>query len=336
MKSFEIKNKNGIKVIISSYGGRVISLLVPDRSGNLADIVTGYNSLDGYLNSNEKYFGATIGRYGNRIANAKFSIGDKNFSLLKNNGANSLHGGLKGFHNVYWDIVQPNDHTVEMSYFSEDGEEGFPGNVNVKVVYNLNDGNELKIEYFATTDQPTVLNLTHHSFFNLTGDFRNTINNHQLQLVADYYTPVDETLIPTGEIAPVDGTPFDFRQSTTIGKRLEENNEQLKFGKGYDHNWVLDPTGSDKSIRLAARVWEPETGRTMDVLTNEPGIQFYGGNFLNGSDTGKDQIAYQLRTAFCLETQHFPDSPNQDNFPSTLVNPDEKYYSVCIYRFGAK
>lgn len=333
MELFTLENKNGLKACITNYGGRVVNLFVPDRNGNFDDVVLGYDNLSEYLTSNEKYYGATIGRYGNRIGKAQFTISDKIYYLEKNNGVNSLHGGSGGFHNVYWDVTQLNGETLELAYVSNDGEEGFPGNLKVKVVYSLTDNNELKIEYFATTDQPTVVNLTHHSFFNLTGDFQKTINNHILQIAADYYTPVDEGLIPTGEIAPVNGTPFDFRNPTSIGERIEEDNKQLKLGRGYDHNWVLDAAGTNKNIRLAAKVTEPVSGRAMEVFTNEPGIQFYGGNFLNGSDRGKAGVAYHHCTAFCLETQHFPDSPNKENFPSTILNPEEEFYSVCIYRF---
>ncbi len=334
MKLFTITNSNGIKACITNYGGRIVSLFVPDRKGNFEDIVLGYDNLSDYLKSNEKYYGATIGRYGNRIGNARFTIGNKTCYLEKNNGENSLHGGSGGFHNVFWDVTQVNDHTLELNYLSKHMEEGFPGNLDVKVIYSITDNNELKIEYFAETDQTTIVNLTHHSFFNLTGNPEKSINNHILQINAESYTPVEEGLIPTGEIAPVEGTPFDFREPVAIGKRVDENHEQLVLGRGYDHNWVLDASILNKDIRLATRVTEPESGRVMEVYTNEPGIQFYGGNFLNGSDVGKNGIAYQHRTAFCLETQHFPDSPNKQNFPSTLLNPGDAYYSVCIYRFG--
>lgn len=334
MQLFNIKNQNGIKARITNYGGRVVSLFTPDKTGHFEDIVLGYDDLKSYLSSNEKYFGATIGRYGNRIGNAKFKIGSLEYSLVKNNGNNSLHGGINGFHNVLWDVKQPDKQTLELFYLSKDMEEGFPGNLSVKVVYNLTNDNELKIEYFATTDRSTVVNLTHHSFFNLTGNARETINNHVLQIPAEFYTPVDEGLIPTGEIAAVEGTPFDFRKPISIGARVDNDNEQLIKGKGYDHNWVLNVDGLNKDIRLAARVTEPVTGRVMEVSTNEPGIQFYGGNFLNGQDIGKNNIAYNFRTAFCLETQHFPDSPNKSNFPGTLLKPGETYYSICVYRFG--
>ena len=333
MQLFTIKNKNGFKALITNYGGRVVRLHVPDKKGHFDDIVLGYDKPESYLHSIEKYYGALIGRYGNRIGKAQFSIGDQTYFLEKNNGENSLHGGGKGFHNVYWKVEQPDEQTLELKYVSTDMEEGFPGNLNVRVVYCLTDDNELKIEYFASTDKPTIVNLTHHSFFNLTGDLSRTINNHILQIPAGFYTPVDEGLIPTGEVAPVDGTPFDFRKPTVIGERVEDGHKQLKFGNGYDHNWVLDVHGEDKGIRFAAKVTDPLSGRVMEVYTNEPGIQFYGGNFLNGKDVGKGDIPYRHRTAFCLETQHFPDSPNEKSFPSVLLNPGENYYSVCIYHF---
>jgi len=334
MKRFNIENSNGIKACITDYGGRVVSLYVPDKKGSPGDVVLGYDNLSDYSKSNEKYYGALIGRYGNRIGKARFSIGDKVYYLDKNEGENSLHGGSIGFHNVCWNVQQIDGQTLALKYLSKDMEDGFPGNLDVTVKYSLTENNELKIEYFAKTDQSTIVNLTHHSFFNLSGNPINTINNHILQIPAELYTPVDEGLIPTGEIASVEGTPFDFRKPVAIGQRIEEKNEQLKFCRGYDHNWVFDKTGLNKDIHLAAKVKEPESGRVMEVYTNEPGLQFYSGNFLNGSDIGKKRIAYQHRTAFCLESQHFPDSPNKANFPSTLLNPGEEYYSVCIYRFN--
>jgi aldose 1-epimerase len=336
MDLYTIKNRNGLSALITNYGGRVMKLFTPDKTGKLEDIVLGYEHPADYLTSNEKYYGATIGRYGNRIGNAKFSIEGKTWQLERNNGMNSLHGGSNGFHNVIWHANQLEDHSLELTYFSPDGEGNFPGNLEVKVVYSLPDSNELKIEYFARTDRTTILNLTHHSFFNLTGKLEEPINSHILQIPADYYTPVDENLIPTGEIATVEGTPFDFRSPVEIGKRVDSDHAQLRYGKGYDHNWVLDRSGLQKGVRLAARVLESKSGRVMEVFTNEPGIQFYGGNFLNGSDVGKNNIAYKYRCAFCLETQHFPDSPNREKFPSTLLQPGNEYYSICIYKFSAE
>lgn len=335
MKHFNISNNSGISADLTNYGGRIMRLFTPDANGRSDDIVLGYDKPGDYRGSNEKYYGATIGRYGNRIGNAKFSIAGKEYVLAKNNGPNSLHGGINGFHSVLWDARQPDRNTLELSYFSPDMEEGFPGNLKVRVIYRLTDDNDLVIEYFASTDKTTVVNLTHHSFFNLTGNPLNPVSSHILQIPADYYTPVDQNLIPTGEIADVTGTPFDFRIPAAIGKRVDDDNEQLRMGRGYDHNWVLEKNLKDKKeIRLAAVVSEPVSGRVMEVFTNEPGIQFYCGNFMNGKDVGKGKIPYNFRTAFCLETQHFPDSPNRDNFPLTILQPGEEYYSVCIYRFS--
>jgi aldose 1-epimerase len=331
---FTLKNSNGLTAQITNFGGRLVSLWVPGKNGNFEDIVTGYNTLDGYLNSGEIYYGALIGRYGNRIAKGEFMLNDTAYTLVRNNGENHLHGGTKGFNDVVWDAVQTDAQTLVLTYTSPHMEEGYPGNLDVKVQYQLTDENELKIEYWAATDRPTPVNLTHHSFFNLKGDGNGTINDHLLQINADFYTPVDEGLIPTGEIAPVEGTPMDFRAPTAIGERVDADFEQLKYGMGYDHNWVLVP--AESGLNFAARVVEPASGRTMEVYTNEPGLQFYGGNFLDGTDTGKYGRPYDFRTSFCLETQHFPDSPNQPEFPSTILNPGEEYYSVCVYKFGVE
>lgn len=328
---FTLQNSNGMTAQITNFGGRVVALWVSDSKGKFEDIVMGYDNIDGYLNSKEAYFGALIGRYGNRIANGMFSIDSVVYNLDRNNGDNQLHGGPGGFHNVIWDAKQIDPQTLRLEYFSKDTEEGYPGNLHVKVIYKVTDSDELIVEYFATTDKPTYINLTHHSFFNLTGDMSKSINDHIMMINAMYYTPVDEGLIPTGELATVENTPMDFRIPTIIGERINENFQQLIYGRGYDHNWVLDK-GSEKTS-LAAKVVEPISGRVIEVFTNEPGMQFYGGNFLDGSDIGKGGVVYNHRTAFCLETQHFPDSPNQPNFPTTLLNPGEEYYSVCIYRF---
>ena len=330
---FTLKNANGVVTQITNYGGRVVALWVPDKHGQFADVVLGYDSLNGYFNSHENYYGPIIGRYGNRIARGKFSLEGQVYTLALNNGTNTLHGGKKGFGNVVWDAKQTDEHTLELKYNSVDLEEGYPGNLDVKVVYTLTDANELKIEYFATTDKSTPINLTNHSFFNLHGAGVGTINDHLLEIMADRYTPVDSTLIPTGAIETVEGTPFDFRKPVAIGERLNSPSEQLKFGSGYDHNFVLR---SADSLHLAARVTEPISGRVMEVFTNEPGLQFYGGNFQKGLDKGKGGKPYEYRAAFCLETQHFPDSPNQPLFPSALLHKDEIYYSVCIYKFSVK
>ena len=329
---FVLQNEEGMKVAITNYGGRIVSWMVPDRNGNYDDIVLGYDSIEGYLNSNEKYFGALIGRYGNRIAGGKFSIDGKEYSLATNNGVNHLHGGPGGFHNVVWDAKQLDDQNLRLTYFSEDMEEGYPGNLQVQVIYSLSDDNELRIDYTAITDEKTVVNLTNHAYFNLNGAASGTINGHELMINADAYTPVDSTLIPTGEIAPVQETPFDFRQSKPIGEDIEADNVQLHHGNGYDHNFVLNKPKKG-ALSLAAKVYEPESGRVMNLYTSEPGLQFYGGNFLNGSDTGKEGKPYEFRTAFCLEPQHFPDSPNQENFPSTVLAPGQMYYTVSVYEF---
>ena len=328
---YTLKNSNGTYSQITNYGGKVVSLWLPDNKGNYEDVVLGYDNIDDYLIAKEKYFGALIGRYGNRIGKGKFTLGGKEYTLATNNGINHLHGGNKGYDAVVWDSKQLNEQSLELTYVSEHMEEGFPGNLSIKVLYNLTDNNELKIEYWATTDQTTIVNLTHHSFFNLKGAGNGEINNHLLQMNSDYFTPVDNGLIPTGKIATVENTPMDFRDLTIIGKRVNEEFEQLKFGLGYDHNWVLNQ--NDEVYNYAAKVVEPISGRVMEVYTNEPGLQFYGGNFLDGT-VGKDGKSYKHRTAFCLETQHFPDSPNKKHFPSTQLNPEDKYYSICIYKFS--
>ncbi|WP_338358534.1 aldose epimerase family protein [Yeosuana marina] len=328
---FVLKNSSGIIAEITNYGGKVVSLWIPDRLGNYEDVVLGHSSIDDYLTSKEKYFGALIGRYGNRIADGRFSLDGKEYYLAKNNGSNHLHGGNKGFDSVVWDAKQIDDQTLELRYISKNMEEGYPGNLSVKVMYQLTDANELKIEYWATTDSPTVVNLTHHSFFNLKGAGNGTINDHLLQINASFFTPVDKGLIPTGEITTVENTPFDFQKATAIGARVNNYNEQLRYGQGYDHNFVLNQ--SLKALNYAAKVIEPVSGRVMEVYTNEPGLQFYGGNFLDGSVFGKQGKVYKYRSAFCLETQHFPDSPNHPNFPTTQLKPGEEYYSICIYKF---
>lgn len=329
---YVLENDQGTVAEITNYGGKVVSLWLPDKSGNYEDVVLGHENIDDFLNAKEKYFGALIGRYGNRIAHGKFILDGKEYTLATNNGANSLHGGGKGFDAVVWGAKQVDGQNLELTYLSKDGEEGYPGNLSVRVLYQLTDANELKIEYWATTDQSTVVNLTHHSFFNLHGAGNGTINDHLLQIQAAHYTPVDAGLIPTGEIAAVEGTPFDFQESKPIGAELEVKSQQLDYGMGYDHNFVLKQNG--EGLNYAAKVVEPTSGRAMEVYTNEPGMQFYGGNFLDGSIVGKEGKAYEFRTAFCLETQHFPDSPNQPNFPSTQLEPGEEYYSICVYKFS--
>jgi aldose 1-epimerase len=329
---FTLTNKLGSVAQITNYGGKVASLWVQDKSGKYEDVVLGHTNIDDYLISKEKYFGALIGRYGNRIKNGEFSLDSSTYNLKRNNGDNHLHGGDAGFDAVVWNVEETKSNVLELSYVSENMEEGYPGTLSIRVNYELTDDNELKIEYWATTDASTVVNLTHHSFFNLKGAGNGTINEHLLRINAPYYTPVDEGLIPTGILATVEGTPFDFQKLTAIGERVDQIHPQLKNGKGYDHNFVLNQNFEE--LNYAAKVIEPVSGRVMEVFTNEPGLQFYGGNFLNGSVTGKENKAYKFRTAFCLETQHFPDSPNKPHFPSTRLDPGEDYYSVCIYKFS--
>ncbi|PYT54052.1 MAG: galactose-1-epimerase [Acidobacteria bacterium] len=331
---YVLTNKNGVEAAITNYGGAVVSLKVPDRNGKFADVVLGYDSLDGYVND-KSYFGAIVGRYGNRIGHAQFSLDGKTYTLAKNNGENSLHGGIKGFNKAVWaakELPAKNGQSLELTYPSKEGEEGFPGNLHVRVVYTLTDSNELKIEYSATTDKKTVVNLTNHSYFNLAGPGSGDILGHQLVIEADKFTPVDASLIPTGELRDVQGTPLDFRKATAIGARIDQDDEQLKLGHGYDHNFVLR-RAAGAPISLAARVVEPNTGRVLEVWTTEPGVQFYTGNFLDGTARGKGGLTYARRSAFCLETQHFPDSPNQPKFPSVVLNPGEKYSTTTTYKF---
>jgi len=334
---FVLTNRNGAEVSITIYGGAVVSIKVPDGGGKLADVVLGYDTIDGYAND-KSYFGALVGRYGNRIGHAQFMLDGKTYTLAKNNGDNSLHGGVKGFNKVVWTaktLSKKDGQSLELSYLSKDGEEGFPGNLKVTVIYTLTDSNALRIEYSATTDKKTVLNLTNHSYFNLAGQGNGDILGHLLTIEADKFTPVDSGLIPTGELRDVAGTPFDFRKPTVIGARIDQQDEQLKLGGGYDHNFVLRRSaGSGES--LAARVVEPTSGRVLEVWTTEPGVQFYTGNFLDGKSTGKGGTTYPKRAAFCLETQHFPDSPNQPKFPSVILNPGERYHTITTYKFSAE
>jgi aldose 1-epimerase len=332
LKAFVLTNNNGMTATVTNFGGRVVSLFAPDRNGVLGDVVLGYDELVSYRTGNP-YFGAMIGRYGNRIAKGKFLLNGKTYQLAQNNNGNSLHGGVNGFHNVIWDVRMLTTASLEMVYASKDGDEGFPGNLTVKVIYTLTDKNELVIDYEAHTDQTTVVNLTHHSFFNLAGAGNGDVLDHEVTILADRFCAVDETLIPTGALRLVAGTPFDFTRSTKIGKRIDEEYEQLRFGKGYDHNWVLNKSGN--TLGLAARVREPLSGRVMEVYTTEPGLQFYSGNFLDGSDIGKGGRKYPFRSAFCLEAQHFPDSPNHADFPSVVLSPSDVYFQKTIYAFSA-
>lgn len=329
-------NANGLEFQVTNYGARIVTLFTPDKKGKMEDIVLGYENIDRYLNNTgERFLGASIGRYGNRIANGRFTIDNITYQVPKNNNGQSLHGGDIGFDKVIWNVDSVSKKTIYFSYLSKDGEQGYPGNLDVKMSYTLTDDNELKIEYSATTDKKTPINLTHHSFFNLKGEGNGTINDHILYINADKYTPVDSVLIPTGEIANVENTPFDFRTPTAIGLRVDEENAQLKMGKGYDHNFVLNRK-TDKGLELAASVYEPASGRFMEVFTTEPGLQFYGGNFFNGKTIGKDGKSLKFREAFVLETQHFPDSPNQPTFPNTILEPGKIYSHTCIYKFSVK
>jgi aldose 1-epimerase len=334
---YVLRNKSGAEASITNYGGAVVSLMVPDRNGKLADVVLGYDNADGYANGTS-YFGALVGRYGNRIGHAQFVLDGQTYTLAKNNGENSLHGGIKGFNKARWTartLSRKDGQSLELSYLSKDGEEGFPGNLKVSVIYTLTDANALQIEYSATTDKKTVVNLTNHSYFNLAGPGSGDILGHTLQIEADKFTPVDAGLIPTGELRDVAGTPFDFRKPTAIGARINQDEEQLKLGGGYDHNFVLR-RANEPGESLAARVVEPTTGRVLEAWTTEPGMQFYTGNFLDGTGKGKGGIAYLRRSAFCLETQHYPDSPNQSKFPSVVVNPGERYHTITTYKFSTE
>jgi len=333
---YTLTNDRGMQVKITNWGGIVTSILVPDRQGQLADVALGFETLDPYL-QRHPFFGALAGRYANRIGKGRFTLNGQTYTLARNNGENSLHGGLKGFDKAVWKAREIPPGGLELSYLSKDGEEGYPGNLSATVVYTLTDDNELKIDYTATTDKETVVNLTNHSYFNLAGAGTGDILKHEVMLNADRFTPVDAGLIPTGELASVKGTPFDFTQPTAIGARIEEKHEQIVRGKGYDHNFVLNKgTGGAGSLSLAARVTEPTSGRVLEVYTTQPGVQFYTGNFLDGTLTGKGGKTYQRRAGFCLETQHFPDSPNKPNFPSTALKPGEKYHEVTSFKFSAK
>jgi aldose 1-epimerase len=333
-----LKNSHGIEIQAITYGASITSLKVPDRSGKIADVVLGFEQPEQYwATPPPPFFGAVVGRYGNRIAKGRFVLDGKTYALATNNGPNHLHGGNKGFDKVVWDVTTketPEGAAAVFTRTSVDGEEGYPGNLQVRVTYTLTEKNELIVDYHATTDKATPVNLTQHSYFNLSGEGSGGILGHQLTIDADRYTPVDETLIPTGELAPVQGTPFDFRQPTAIGARIEQSDAQLKNGKGYDHNWVLSRKAA--GLSHAARLTDPKSGRTMDISTTEPGLQFYSGNFLDGTIKGKSGHVYGHRTGLCLETQHYPDSPNQKNFPSTILQPGKTYDSRTVFTFSAR
>ncbi|MBL9138274.1 MAG: galactose mutarotase [Verrucomicrobiales bacterium] len=334
VRLYTLRNGKGAEVKISNYGGIVTAWRARDRQGKMGDVVLGYDDLAGYLKETP-YFGCLVGRYGNRIAKGRFTLDGATYSLVTNNYPNHLHGGTKGFDKVLWKanaFTRADGPYLELTYTSRDMEEGYPGNLTVKAVYSLGADNALRLEYTATTDKATVVNLTQHSYFNLAG--QGDILGHEVYLNADKFTPVDSTLIPTGELRPVDGTPFDFRKPTTIGARVNQADEQLKFGGGYDHNWVINKAPGQ--VALQARVYEPTTGRVLEVMSDQPGLQFYCGNFLDGKITGKGGWVYQHRNGFCMEPQHFPDSPNQPNFPSVVLRPGQTYRNTIIYRLSTR
>jgi len=333
-----LKNSHGLEVQAITYGAIITSIKAPDRAGKIADVALGFDAPETYWTEpTPPYFGAVVGRYGNRIAKGKFTIDGKTYSLAINNAPNSLHGGNKGFDKQVWSVETketPQGSAAIFSRTSPDGEEGYPGTLQARVTYTLTEKNELIVDYHATTDKATPVNLTQHTYFNLAGQGSPTILDHLLTIDADRYTPVDATLIPTGELAPVEGTPFDFRKATAIGARIDQDNSQLKNGKGYDHNWVLNRKGG--GLQHAVTLTDPKSGRTLDISTMEPGVQFYTGNFLDGTIKGKGGKAYGLRSALCLETQHYPDSPNQKNFPSTILQPGKSYDTRTVFTFSAK
>jgi len=335
---YTLRNAKGMEAKITNYGGIVTSLKVPDRSGQPGEVVLGFDTLDGYLSpeyaKSNPYFGALIGRYGNRIGKAAFTVDGKEYKLAANNGPNHLHGGVKGYDKVVWEAkpLRGEDPALELRYFSKDGEEGYPGNLTITAVYSLTGDNALKVDFTATTDKDTIVNLTHHSYFNLAG--KQDILGHEDMIAAERFTPVDITLIPTGELKPVQGTPFDFNSPTAIGARINQNEEQLNFGKGYDHNWVINKAPGE--LGLMARVYEPTTGRVLEVLSTEPGLQFYSGNFLDGTVQGRGGWTYQFRNGFCMEPQHYPDSPNKPQFPPVVLKPGQTYRNTILYRFSVQ
>ncbi len=330
---YTLRNEKGVETKISNYGGRIVTLKVPDRAGKLDDVVLGYDTLEPYTKPNP-FFGTLVGRYANRIANGEFTLNGKKYTLAKNNGPNSLHGGLQGFDKKAWQAqISQDGNSLQLTYLSKDGEEGYPGNLTAVVTYSLGSDNALKIDYAATTDADTVLNLTNHSYFNLAGHGSGNILTHLLMINADKFTPVNANLIPTGELKSVEGTPFDFREPTAIGARIDSPDQQMQYGKGYDHNFVLNGSGGVPS--LAARIVEPVSGRVMEVHTTQPGVQLYTSNHIEGNIAGKDGATYHFRGAYCFETQHFPDSPNQPSFPTTVLKPSETYRQSTIFKFSA-
>ena len=334
---FTLKNANGVEMNVITYGGRITSLKVPNKSGTLENVVLGHNTMEGYLRDDNPFFGALIGRFGNRIAKGKFTLNGEEYTLATNDGSNHLHGGINGFDRVIWNaepIEGPKNSSLKLTYLSKDGEEGYPGNLEVTVIYTLTKDNAVEVTYEATTDKATIVNLTQHAYFNLTGDFSKDILNHDVVIDAAAYLPVDATLIPTGEIRNVEGTPFDFTKSKKVGKEINADNEQLKRGLGYDHCWVLN--GEKGDMRFVASAYDETSGRFMEILSEEPAIQFYTGNFLDGTLPMPNGGTYAHRTGFCLETQHYPDSPNQEKFPTTVLNPGEIYSTKTIFKFSTK
>lgn len=327
---YSLVNKNGVLVQVTNYGAIIVSICTPDRHGNMADIVQGYDTIAEYINGNKPYMGALCGRCANRIAKGKFSLLGEDYTLAVNNGPNHLHGGIRGFSMVVWDVVRSSSSSVEMEYLSTDGEEGYPGNLRVSVTYTLTDSNELRLDYLATTDKTTVVNLASHSYFNLAGEGSGSMYDQELMINASFFTPIDETSIPTGEIFSVKGTPFDFTSPVKIGKSIDNDNEQLRFGSGYDHNFVLNHVTGVSG--LAAVAHDPASGRVMEIYTTQPGVQLYSANWIN-NEPGKGGKKYQKRWAFCLETQHFADAVNKPHFPSVILNPGEKYEHTTIHKF---
>jgi aldose 1-epimerase len=331
---FILQNKNQFVVAITNYGARIVSAILKNKSGQLTDVVLGFDNLQRYISSDEKYHGAIIGRYANRIAKGKFILNGVEYNLAINNGPNHLHGGNKGFHDVAWEVKEFNQNSIELTYISKDGEEGYPGELKVSVTYTLHDDNALEINYKASTNKDTIINLTNHSYFNLNGAGSGTIYDHQLLIEADAFTPIDPDSIPTGVIQPVTNTPFDFKKFTSIGQRINADDIQLKNGKGYDHNFIINKSANE--LVKAATAYSPATGIQLEVYTTEPGVQFYSGNFMKGSNTLKNGAKDDYRTAFCLETQHFPDSPNQPHFPSVILKKNQVFKSKTIYQFSVK
>ncbi len=331
---YTLRNKQGIEFDITNYGGVVVSMMVPNKEGELVDIVLGHDTIEDYFNADEKYLGAAIGRYGNRIAKGQFTLDGVQYQIPTANPACALHGGAFGYHIAVWDVEQVSEQLLKLSYLSADGESGFPGNVTIEMTYELTDENEFKIDYKATTDKATVINLTHHSFFNLNGAGTEEVTNHDVTINAGFFTPTDKDAVPTGEILTVAGTPMDFRETCQVGARIDDDYEQLVFGLGYDHNYVLTKNNPGE-LTFTAKAVSPKTGISLEVYTTEPGVQFYSGNWLNGF-TGKKGLSYIKRSAFCFETQHFPDCPNYAHFPSTVLRPGEEYTQTCIYKFGVE